>query len=201
MGRPKFSRWLPVLFLVFVFPAAAEAHSPMSGVGDFFNGVVHPLRTPAHLLILLGLGLWMGQRKPVDFKTPMLVFLPLSAVALLFSTTGIIASVYPPILICIAMCVGLLVALERSLSTWVCRGLFAVAALGIGLDSANEPGWNAVVIKTLLGTWLCLVLLVVDLAYYISFLTKWKWSKVGIRVMGSWITAISFLILAFFLKK
>ena len=203
MGRHKSWRcrcW-PALFFILVFPGAAQAHTVIPGANDFFNGVCHPLLTPAHLLILLGLGLWMGQRQPMDFKTPMLVFAPFSAVALLLTSTGMTATVYPPLLISIALGFGLLVVLEKPLSPWACRALFAAAAVGIGLDSVVEKGPPATVIKMLSGTWICLVLLVVDLAFYISFCTKRKWSRVGIRVMGSWITAVSMLVLAFFLRK
>lgn len=203
MNRRKLwsSRCLPVLILLFGFPAAAEAHMAIPGVGDFINGVLHPLRSPAHVLILMGLGLWMAQRTPPDFKTPMLVFAPLCAVALLFTITGKIAMVYPPILVCIALGTGILVVLEQPLPAWACRALFGIAAIAIGLDSAVETGSTATVLKTLLGTWLCLVVVVFDLGAYLSLCTKRKWVRVGIRVLGSWITAITLLVLAFFLRK
>ena len=203
MGRPKswWCRcWLSLVF-VLVFPAAVQAHTVIPGANDFLNGVCHPLMTPAHLLILLGLGLWLGQRQPLDLKTPMLVFAPLSAAVLLLTGVGMTVTVYPPILIGIALGVGLLVVLEKPLSPWACRVLFATAAVGIGLDSGVEKGSPATVIKMLSGTWLCLALLLVDLAFYVSFCTKRKWTRVGIRVMGSWITAIALLVLAFFLRK
>src|SRR6478672_7706860 len=86
-------------FLFAVLPCTAEAHTQFTGMGDFLNGVLHPLTTPAHILILLGLALVAGQQTPPNLKRPMLVFAPLSAIALLLTTTNVVASVYPPVLI------------------------------------------------------------------------------------------------------
>jgi len=45
------------------------------------------------------------------------------------------------------------------------------------------------------------MLALIDIAYYLSFFTRQKWQQVGIRVAGSWITAASFMILAFALRR
>jgi hydrogenase/urease accessory protein HupE len=203
MNRRKrwLSRFLTVLVLIFVYPAAADAHMASIGMGDFINGLAHPLMTPAHVIIMLALGLGMAQRSPTDFKTPMFVFMPCCAAALLFTTTRIIPTVYPPILICIALGAGLLVVLEKPLPPWPCRALFAVAAIAIGLDSAPGAAPAATVAKNLCGTWLSLVVLTFDLGAYLSLQTKRHWVRVGIRILGSWITAISLMMLAFFLRK
>jgi len=65
-----------------------------------------------------------------------------------------------------------LVVLEKSLPAWACRALFGIAAIAIGLDSAVETGSTATALKTLLGTWLCLVVLVFDLGAYALHETK-----------------------------
>jgi urease accessory protein len=195
-------RWsLPVALLLVVLPGRASAHTAISGVGDFFGGVLHPLTTPAHLLVLLGLGLLAGQTSPLNLKTPLAVFIPVSAVALVLTTTGMIKTVYPPILIGIALCAGVLVALEKPLPAIASGVLFSLAALALGLDSAVETGTPISIAKTLLGTWFGLILVVADIAYYLSFLTRKKWQQVGIRVAGSWLTAASLMILAFALRR
>jgi hydrogenase/urease accessory protein HupE len=194
-------RFLAVIVLFLLFPAAAEAHMAIPGVGDFVNGMAHPLRTPTHLLILIAFGLWLGQRQPTDLRTPMFVFIPVSGVALLITATGKIPFVYPPLLIGIALGTAILVVLEKPVPRWVCGGLFALAALAIGLDCAVETGSAMTVAKTLLGTWFSLVVVLFNLGAYLSLAMKRKWMRIGIRVMGSWITAITFLTLAFYLKK
>ena len=192
-------RWLPVALLL-ALPASASAHTVVSGVGDFFGGVLHPLTTPAHVLLLLGLGIYLGQQVPLKLKASLFVFVTVSALALGLTTTGLVKTVPPPLIIGLALLAGVLVALEIPPATWISRGLFALAALAIGLDSAVETGTGWVVVKTLLGTWTGLIIIVADVAFYSSKFTKWQWQRVGLRVAGSWITAASLMILAFALR-
>jgi urease accessory protein len=200
-AKNKSWRKLLPVGLVLVLPATAGAHTVTSGVGDFFDGVLHPLTTPAHLLVLLGLGLVAGQHSPSNLKIPLTVFISVSAAALAVTTIGIVKTVYPPVLIGLALVAGLLVALEKPPSALVGGIFFALAALALGLDSAVETGTGIKAAKILLGTWTGLIVVVADIAFYVSSYTKWKWQKVGIRVAGSWITAASFMILAFALRR
>jgi hypothetical protein len=65
-------------------------------------------------------------------------------------------------------------------------------------DAAVTP-WA--VAKTLFGTWISFIVWIVDIAYYVSLLPPRKWMQIGARVAGSWIVAISFLVLAFALRR
>ena len=192
-------RWLPVALLL-ALPASASAHTVASGVGYFFGGVLHPLTTPAHVLLLLGLGIYLGQQVPLKLKASLFVFVTVSALALGLTITGLVKTVPPPLIISLALLAGVLVALEIPPAAWVSRGLFVLAALAVGLDSAVETGTGWVVVKTLLGTWTGLIIIVADVAFYSSKFTKWQWQRVGLRVAGSWITAASLMILAFALR-
>ena len=184
----NFRRHLPVALLL-ALPATADAHTVISGVGDYFSGVLHPLTTPEHVLVLLGLGLLLGQHSLLNLKTALTVFVPASALDQAGGGQGQ------------ALTTGALVALAKSPGIWVCRGLFALAALALGLDSAVESGIALVITKTLLGTWTGLILAVADVAYYASLFNQRQWQQVGLRVAGSWITAASFMILAFALRR
>lgn len=197
----RWSRLLPAFALLcFLAPATAHAHVAITNIGELANGAAHPLMTPAHLLILLGLGLWVGQHSTMNLKPFVMVYVPLTGVALALTLTGFIAGVYQPILICLALCVATLVVLEKSIPPVAAGVLFAVAALALGFDSAVEGGITTALLKSLLGTWSCLVVAVFTLSYYISLCTK-MWMRVGIRVLGSWIIAISLLVLAFSFRK
>ncbi len=192
---------LPAAFLLLVFQSTAHAHLVLEGAGEIGNGALHPLVSPAHVMILLGLSLLLGQRVPFDLKNPMLVFAPVSALALLLSTTGRIASVPLPILIGIALCAAIAVALGRR-PPWPLVGVIcAAAAIGIGLDSRVESGTSMVIAKTLIGTWLSMNAVVAYTAVCASNGADNEWARIGIRVVGSWIIAISLLVLAFSLKK
>ena len=191
----------PIFLLSLLLQSTAHAHLTVEGIGEVGGGALHPLMTPAHVLILLGLALLLGQRVPLDLKTPLQILLPASAIALLVTTTGKIPGVYPPILIGIAMGIAILVALELKIPPLVCRLVCAVAAIGIGLDSGLENGSAIVVAKTLAGTWISFNIVVAYLAICVSHGTGKPWAKIGTRVLGSWIIAISLLVLAFSLRK
>jgi urease accessory protein len=192
---------LPVVFLLLVLPATASAHSAVGGAGHFLGGVLHPFTTPTHVLVLLSLGLLAGQHPPLDLRTPLTVFIPVSAVTLLLTITGVAKTVYPPILISIALVVGVLVALEKPPPAIGIRLIFGIAAVALGLDSAVETGTLPAIAKTLLGTWTALTLVVWSTAFYVSLFAIKRWQKTGVRVAGSWITAASLMILAFAFRR
>jgi urease accessory protein len=189
--------WGLALAVLLVFPVSAEAHSPIKGLGDFANGLLHPLTIPAHVLVIVGLGLMAGRRAVRDLKAPLWVFAPLSGLALALTATGWVPAVPAVFLISIALGTGVLLALER----FPCRIgvgiLFAAAALGLGFDSAAEGSDSSARVKILLGNWLSLNLLIFDLAIYVTLGGEAKWLKTALRIAGAWMMAISILMIAF----
>jgi urease accessory protein len=195
-------RLLSALILVFGLPTHAFAHATVKGMSDFINGGIHPLLTPAHMLILLGLGLSLGQHVPFKPALALLVFAPCSALAL--ALTARFTTVVPqPVLILIALCAGAVVALGKQLPAFARGALFAAGALAIGLDSGVETDGGAAMNKTLVGTWVSLVVCTFTIAWYASLAAAQnrKWIHIALRVVGSWIVAISLLMLAFALRK
>jgi hydrogenase/urease accessory protein HupE len=191
---------LVICLFLFAFPVTSHAHSPVKGMGDFINGLCHPLTTPSHVLVIVGLGLLAGRRRPFNLRAPMAVFIALSGAALLVATSCGIKAVHPALTIGVALGAGILLALDKNPSTLPFCALFASAALAMGLDSAAEAGSAAAVAKTLLGNWISLVVLVYDIAIYVSLGGEAKWLKVALRIAGSWLIAISLLVLAFSLR-
>jgi hypothetical protein len=157
--------------------------------------------TPAHALVILSLGLLIGQQIPLNLKTPLWIFAPVSAAALLLTLGGWVGEVYQPVLIGISLIAAALVGLEIKIPAWVGGLLCVAAACAIGLDSAVESGSTPSVLKTLAGTWLGLNAAVFYIAVCASNAEGRKWARVGIRVLGSWIIAIALMVLAFSLRK
>ena len=167
-------------------------------MAGFGSGLVHPLITPAHLLLLIGLGLWLGQRPPLRVRAAMYYFAPLSAVGLLLTTQLSLAPAWQVLLPGMALCVAVLVASSRPALAWMQATLAAVAGMALGLDSGVDAGApGSAVAVTLLGTWIALNVLLVNLAHYTSLLPQRKWASIGVRIAGSWIAAICVLVLAF----
>jgi urease accessory protein len=186
----------------FLIPiSTAHAHLTVEGVGEVANGALHPLMTPAHVLVILSLGLLVGQQVPLDLKSPMRIFAPASAVALLLTLGGWVGEVDQPVAVEVALLAAALVALEIKIPAWVGGGLCVAAAFAIGLDSAVDTGSTTSVLKTLAGTWLSLNAAVFYIAVCASNAEDRKWARIGIRVLGSWIIAIALMVLAFSLRK
>ncbi len=183
-------------------PTRAQAHTPIKGAGEVVSGFLHPFLTPTHLLVLLSLGLLLGQRLPLRLQWPLGVFASFATIGLSITATHAVAGVFQPILIALGLCVGGLVALAVPLPTWVRLAACAAAGLALGLDSGADPGIKGVAMaRMLLATGVSLLFCVGDIAFYSSRLPPSQWVQTGIRVVGSWIVAIALLMLAFSLRR
>lgn len=173
----------------------------VDGAGDLGNGALHPLMSPAHLLVLVGLALHLAQQVPLRLKSPLLTFAPVSAVCLALTLDGRFGVVYQPLLVGLALGLGILVGLEIRLSRLANVFVCGLVAACIGLDSGVEELPLAATVKMLLGTWLVINALVAYVAMVASNGADSKWARTGIRIVGSWIIAISLMVLAFTLRK
>lgn len=180
----------------------AQAHTTFPGLGGFAGGLLHPLATPLHLLVLFALGLWLGQRAPLRLKEPAAVFAGAAAIGLLWTVVAPFGGVAPAVLVAAGLCVGACVAVGASVHLWIKAGACGIAALLLGLDSGVEAvAPSPAVAKILFATWVGLLLCLVDVAFYVSLLPAVQWARIGVRVVGSWIVAIALLLLAFALRR
>ena len=188
---------------VLLWPTArAQAHTTFPGMGEYASGFLHPLTTPAHLLILLALGLSLAQQAPLRLKEPVAVFAAAAAAGLLLTAATRLGGIPLPALVALGLCVGASVAVGASIPLRVRASACGVGALVLGLDSGVDPGtpgWSAV--KILFATWASLTLCLVNVSFYVSLLPAARWAQIGVRVLGSWIVAIAFLLLAFALRR
>ena len=183
-------------------PTSAQAHTAIQGMGEVGSGLLHPLLTAPHLLVLLALGFLLGQQQPFQIGPPAVAFAGGALVGILGTTTGLVTGVLTPVLMLLALTTGGLVALAASWPILVRLSLCGAAALALGLDSGVDSGTLAIpAAKTLAATWVSLLLLVINVAFYVSLLPPRRWVQTGVRVVGSWIVAIALLMLAFALKK
>jgi len=174
------------------------AHGAAAGMAGFGGGLIHPLITPPHILLLLALGLWLGQQRPLALRAPALIFVPAAAVGLLMTTYLPPLLAWQPVLMGLALIAALLLATSTRLPTWAALPLIGGAGLALGLDSGVDSSDSTTALAiTLLATWIGLSLCLVNFAYYTSLLPQRKWIQIGVRVAGSWLAAICLLGLAF----
>lgn len=100
----------------------------------FFNeGLLNPLMTPSHLLILLGLGMLLGQQAKLSL--PWLAYIAAFIVGLIANRFITMSWPQEQVLLSIALVIGLLTLLKLALPKWSLILLSMVSALLIGADS------------------------------------------------------------------
>lgn len=176
-------------------PGSALAHSPIEGIGFFYNGLLHPVLVPAHLLLLVAVGVFFGQQGPKVIQPALAVFAVATvvglAIAWFFS-----AEESEALVLVLAAVVGLLIALAPHLAVHWCALIALLAGLFLGVDSAQEELSGKDKLVTFFGSGLAIYMLVLYPMALADFFNKKDWQKIGIRVVGSWVAASSLLVLA-----
>lgn len=169
----------------------------------FWQGCLHPLIVPAHLMVLLALGLLLGQQDKSLLRTGLISFLVSLSLAL------VLTRVLPRIqhsdlsLLGLALSLGSLVILKLHLNLALMLTLSVMTGGLIGLDSAITalPGLDkSKIYLQLLGTGLSATLILSLLALLSFYLNKLL-AGIAVRVIGAWVTAGSLMVLALLLNK
>jgi hydrogenase/urease accessory protein HupE len=184
-----------VFWALLVIPKFSLAHSPIEGIDKFYGGLLHPVFVPAHLLLLIALGLFIGQRGAKDNQSAVLVFVVAVAVGLIAAWFSVGNSLEVLILSGAAL-VGILIVSSFAVNRLLCALIAALAGLLLGADSAQDTLSDKEKFVSLLGNGLGLYLLFLYPMGLADIFNKKPWQKIGVRVIGSWIAASSLLVLA-----
>ena len=189
----KILRHIPFVFAALLLaPSVAQAHLVTTGLGPFYDGAMHLALSPEDLLglfaaaLLAGLcgprvGRWTLAVLPVAWLVAALVGLMLPGVPAL-----------PGLSILSFVLLGLMVALDVKLPAWGVVTLAAFLGLlhgllnGVSLFEANGGVLNVLgIVSTVFILCLLVTAAVVSL--------KPAWTRVAVRVAGSWIVAVGML--------
>jgi hypothetical protein len=182
------------LIVSLVLSTPAAAHSPIMGIGGVPGGVLHALLIPEHGLSLLALGLVLGrQRQPVR-RSGMLIFFGAMACGLVAAALVGEETLAADVLVLAAGLLGLLVAAGWA-PPFLGLPLAAVTGLTIALDSRPEGTSTSEAVTMLIGSGLgaTVALAIVTEG---SALVRGRAQFIVARVAGSWIAAISILVLS-----
>lgn len=169
----------------------------------FWQGCLHPLLVPAHLLVLLALGLLLGQQTPSTIRTSLVVYVAGLGGALLLTRVLPRMEQSELSLLVLALSLGLLVILKLRINLALIVTLSISTGILIGLDSRVSalPGLDASKIYLqLLGIAFSASLLLSLLAL-ISFYLNKLLAGIAVRIIGAWVTAGSLMVLALFLHN
>ena len=190
--------WLLVPALL--WPAPAHAHLTSTGFGPFYDGLAHPFVTPEDLLPVLALTLLAGLR---GARPGRWVLFALPAAWGVGMAAGRLAS--PPAsavwLTCgLTIALGALTAADRKLPLSAIAGLAATLGLvhgclnGAGLAHARGAAQGMAGIA-------CAIFVIVALAAGPVVSLRAAWARVAVRVAGSWIAAMGFLMLGWTVRN
>jgi len=173
-----------------LFPGEARAHLVTTGLGPVYDGISHFALTPEDVLPVLALALLAGLSGPRCGRAVLFV-LPvawLSGGLLGLSRSSEL--LLPALTASTLLALGALVALDRKLPLGLVAGL--AAALGFFHGYLNGTAkLGALGLSGVAATLFVVVALVA--AFVVSL--RAPWSRIAVRVAGSWLVAISMLML------
>jgi urease accessory protein len=193
-------RWPALILLLAGLPSMAEAHLMTTGLGPFYDGLVHLFVTPEDLLPVIALALFAGLRGP-GFGRTVLFTLPLAYLAgNLASTMATTQAAFPVVGAGLAISLGGMVAADLSLPLAALAGF----AVFLGLFSGGVSGSEMARAQGLgLGGFGAATAVFVVVAIIAGNTTALKahWTRIAVRVAGSWIAASGLLMLGWALRK
>ena len=198
MNRLVKSFWLFAVFAL--VPTVAQAHLVNSGLGPFYDGMLHLLLSPGDLLGLLAAALLAGLRGP---RASRLTVIVMPAAWLLFGLVGLNmpASLQLPGLSVLSLVVlGALVALDPKRlpegAVAALAGLFGALHGLLNGSALAAIGAGAVSLFGIVTTVIVLALIIASLVIPLQR----AWMRIAVRVAGSWVTAVGILMFGWLMQ-
>ncbi len=188
------SRRSILIAVAFIYPSASEAHSPIQGMGTFYNHLLHPLVVPSQALLLIAIALMLGQQGRSIARVGIVSFGLAFAAGLTVATVVTLEGEREWILLFGTLVVGSAVCLDWRIPGLLVTFLAAGAGITIGLDSAlSTAGLRDTALAAAGGTVGVLYLTIVIAGLTVAI--EKHWQRVAIRIAGSWILAVSIMVL------
>jgi len=184
-----------VALTIFLWPSVSHAHLVNTGLGPFYDGLSHLAMSPDDLLSALALALLAGLSGARTGRFVLFLLPPVWLLGGLFGLRMEQEVSLPLFSILSFLVTGALVALDRRpplllISMLTCGFGFLHGFLNGSAMAARASGG----FLALFGISLAVFVLVALIAALVVSLRK-QWTRIAVRVAGSWITAIGLLML------
>lgn len=188
---------LAVAVAVLCWPSPAAAHLVTTGMGPVYDGIGHLLLTPEDLIAVLALALYVGLRGAAAGRWTMFL-LPLAW--FVGGLAGSMVSSLPtfPAAAASFMVVGVLVAADLRMPAGAVLVLVVVMGLGHGFFNGAALRQGAGVLGLLGIVAMLFVLVALASAFVVSL--KRPWSRIAVRVAGSWVASSGLLMIGWSLR-
>lgn len=187
------------LFVTVLCPLRVEAHLNSTGLGPVYDGLVHFLLSPEDLVPVLGLALFAGLRGAAHGRRALFV-LPAAWLLGGFVGMGAPTSRGTALTAVSFLLLGVLVAADARLSLRATTVLAALIGLFHGYLNGAGMGQPDVGAVALLGLVFAVFVLVAIAAAFVVRL-RWAWTRIAIRVVGSWIVASGLLMVGWAVRR
>jgi hydrogenase/urease accessory protein HupE len=187
------------LVLLLLLPNVASAHLVTTGLGPFYDGITHMLLSPDDLVGVLVLSLLAGMN---GSRTGRIVLFSLPLVWLAGGFLGLQAASQvsmPYVNAVFFFLLGALVAVDRRLPPI----LLLIFTIGLGMfhgymngTAMQQAGAGPL---SLFGIVVVVFVLVALIAAFVVSLQAY-WTRIAVRVAGSWIAAIGLLMLGWTIR-
>jgi urease accessory protein len=196
LRRAARARAAPAAFAIALVPGPAAAHGALTGVGEVYAGLLHPLIVPGELLALLALALALATSGRAACRVG-LPALALGLAAGLGFGALLPADLATPVLLAVAFAAAGPVVLGLRLPRLLAAVLAIAAGLAVGADAMPE----ATALSTRLSASVATIVggaAFVTLVVGVALGRERHWQRVAARVAASWIMASAILYLAWF---
>lgn len=188
---------LGVLGVIFLLPAAAFAHLVTTGMGPVYDGIGHLLLTPEDLVPVIALSLYCGMRGARAGRYAMFM-LPLAWLLGGLVGLNLDLDITIPVPALSFLLLGGLIVADANLPDQLIGPMTVMIGLlhGVfnGLVLKSGPGGPA-----LLGIMGALFVLVALMSAFVVSLER-PWTRIVVRVMGSWVAASGMLMIGWYFR-
>jgi urease accessory protein len=167
-------------------------------LGGFYSGLTNPFLVPAHVLVLIGLGLSIGLQRASARSFAAFGLGLIGGLAALAQAVGQTSA--PTVLLAGAVLIGLAIAGQVQVPWFLAAPVAAAIGMAVGLDSPPQATSLRAAIAALAGTAVGATL-VVGVVSIVAARANRAWQRIGVRILGSWIAASAAMVLALGLAR
>ncbi|WP_051978835.1 HupE/UreJ family protein [Edaphobacter aggregans] len=191
-SRLPFVAFVVFVFLMYALPA--EAHLNSTGMGPFYDGLMHFLMSPEDIAPVFALALLAGLRGTC-YGRRALFTLPIAwLVGGLTGLSAMTAKPHPFVAAAWFLLLGGLLAADARVSLRMTTALAALLGIYHGYLNGIGMGQFDTAAVALLGMMFAVFVLIALSAAFVVRL-RGQWARIAVRVAGSWIAASGLLML------
>jgi len=178
----------------------AEAHLNSTGMGPFYDGLMHFLMSPEDIIPVLALALLAGLRGASYGRRALFVLPTAWFLGALGGLSALAANPHPFIAAAWFLLLGGLVAADVNLSLHATTAIAILLGLYHGYLNGTGMGQSFSVMVILLGLVFGIFVLIALVAAFVVRLHA-SWARIAVRVGGSWIAASGLLMLGWAVRS